>query len=375
MAIEQVRQGHRVDILTTGVVNPLEAKKFPSKLPKIQVHSDGYRILRVRNLSNAVAYHWKLHLAPELLSFFFHHAHKYDVIHLHEYRTTLNFAAAFFKWRTRARFLLQPHGVFQNFGGREIFKQIFDFFCKKTIDESVDHLLAISQKEATILEQHFPDLSTHLIYHGITKPPAAKNQPLIDLPKKFLLFVGRIHQVKNLDILVKAYTKSNLRKKNIHLVIAGNDDGYLRELQKLVVQSRMQTYIHYVGPVNIEEKFQLFRQALLNVYVTQDEPFGRVPLEAASVGCWSIISRTSGVAELQEKIDFADCVGSESISELASAMTTAIKRKKHVSLTDRKAILRLTWKKQAKLLEKVCRLPRKLGFSRPTLSDVLFSQA
>src|SRR5258708_6797096 len=95
MVGEQVKLGHQVDVLTTDVHDPHDSQT----LPAIEYHPDGYRIIRLKNLSNVFAYCFKFHVVPTAFLFFLFHAHEYDVIHLREYRTTLNIVAAVMKWR------------------------------------------------------------------------------------------------------------------------------------------------------------------------------------------------------------------------------------------------------------------------------------
>ncbi len=351
MVVEQVRAGHHVHVLTTTVHPPKE-----KAAPFMEKHKDGYTIFRIPNLSNTIAYRFKFHLAPGVLWFLFRHAHEYDIIHLREYRTTLNVAAALLKWTTNAKYILQPHGVFLNFGGKETFKHVFDVLFKKTIDQSIDRVIAISQKEFDILAQEFPIEKISLIYHGIVEPSPKTTLPF-SLPQKFLLYVGRLHQVKRLDYLLKAFARANLlKKREVHLVVAGNDEGCLESLQRLAVRLHINEFIHFIGAVNKNEKYSLYRRALATVYVTDNEPFGLVPLEAASVGCWSIIHEQSGAAELLRYETFADTIKGNTLKEFSVTMETAVRRKKKFSRSDRNRLLqKMSTAKQAQLLEETYR--------------------
>jgi glycosyltransferase involved in cell wall biosynthesis len=144
--------------------------------------------------------------------------------------------AALLKWRTAAQYILQPHGTFANFGGREVVKTVFDGLFKGIIDGSVDKVVAISEKERVILEKAFEPEKVSLVYHGIAMPqPRTSQVPTFTetLPNKFVLFVGRLHKVKRVDLLLKSFAKSGLINKNINLIIAGNDSGELENLKAL----------------------------------------------------------------------------------------------------------------------------------------------
>jgi glycosyltransferase involved in cell wall biosynthesis len=347
MVSSLVKQGHEVDVLTTDVFSSTERNKI-----LIEKVSSKHRIIRCRNISNWLAYTFKFHLAPGIFSFLWKHAHEYDVIHMHEYRTTLNVLAALLKGKTKAKFVLHAHGVYSNFGGREIFKDIFDFCFHKTIDSSLDQIIAISKKEFRILQKGFPLSKVQLLYHGLDTPIRSNKKfpQFANLPKKFILFVGRLHEVKRVDFLIKAYAESQLWKKDISLVIAGNDDGELVKLMKLVKKLHLEKHVVYVGTVNSTEKYQLYRNALLTSYVTYEEPFGNVPLEAASVGCWSIISKSSGVAELTTDFHFANVITGNNLKDFALHLKKLSAKRKRVSAFDQKELSKLSWKKHAQTL-------------------------
>ncbi len=344
MVLALLKRGHNVDMLTTDVYSGKERNKV-----LIEQVSPKYKIIRCRNISNWLAYNYKFHIAPGIFSFLWKHASEYDVIHLHEYRTIPNLLAALLKWRTKAKFVLHAHGVYSNFGGRELFKDMFDVCFQKIINSSLDQVIAISKKELGVLQKGFPLSKLQLLYHGLDTPLRSNKKfpQFLNLPSKFVLFVGRLHKVKRVDFLIKAYAESKLWKKDISLVIAGNDDGELSKLMKLVRKLHLEKHVVYVGTVNSTEKYQLYRKALFTAYVTHEEPFGNVPLEAASVGCWSIISKSSGVAELTNDIHFADVITGNNLKSFALHLKKLSAKRKRVSVLDQKELAKLSWKKHA----------------------------
>jgi glycosyltransferase involved in cell wall biosynthesis len=355
MVREQVKQGHQVDVLTTDI----QGAKKRSPLKEEQ-HPDGYRIFRVANISTSLAYHAKFHIAPGAVSFLWKHLPEYDVIHFHEYRTTLNVVAALLKWRTQAQYILQAHGLYLNFGGRHGPKEVFDFFFKKILDKSVDKVIAISQKELKQLQTVFPSQQLYLVYHGIAvaKTAAVQNStPELKLPSLFILFVGRLHKTKRIDFLLKAYAKSGLAKRQIEVVIAGNDEGELSELKRLAAHLKVASHVHFLNAVDNVQKNLLYQNALLTAYVTADEPFGRVPIEAAMQGCWSILSEDSGVAELTNMAKFASVISGKTIKEFSECLVEDITARKRVRKAAQRTLAQMTWKKQARGLQMVYKQP------------------
>ncbi len=94
------------------------------------------------------------------------------------------------------------------------------------------------------------------------------------------LFVGRIHPVKGIDLLIDAWKKLN--PGDWKLVIAGPDGG--NYVPALVEQIRGTT-IEYVGPVFDAKKEELYRNASLVLQPSLSENFSLTIVEALA---WSI---------------------------------------------------------------------------------------
>jgi glycosyltransferase involved in cell wall biosynthesis len=97
------------------------------------------------------------------------------------------------------------------------------------------------------------------------------------------LFVGRIHPVKGLALLIEAWAK--LRPRSWQLQIAGPDEiGYRHELERKVSGASLSDVVHFLGSLNDEAKEQTFANADLFVLPSFSESFGMVIGEALAHG-------------------------------------------------------------------------------------------
>lgn len=122
----------------------------------------------------------------------------------------------------------------------------------------------------------------------------------VDLSKKkpIILYTGRVHPEKGLDLLVEAYSKTNQAYK-LQIVGAwkvaagGGGEAYVDSLR----EKAKGVEIEFVGPIyNTEALNKYYEDASIFVYPSvaeQGETFGLAPLEAMAWGCAPIVSKLS----------------------------------------------------------------------------------
>lgn len=96
---------------------------------------------------------------------------------------------------------------------------------------------------------------------------------LMNLPKKFALYVGNAYPHKNLEFLIKSWESIDLP-----LVLAGGRSVFYDRLSKLIKSPN----IILVG--HIEDPTVLYKKAEIFVFPTLMEGFGLPPLEAMKHG-------------------------------------------------------------------------------------------
>ena len=64
---------------------------------------------------------------------------------------------------------------------------------------------------------------------------------------RIILYLGRIHERKGLNLLIRAFNQ--IRDDKLKLVIAGPDDHYLKRLKKLISDLGLEESIILTGPL------------------------------------------------------------------------------------------------------------------------------
>jgi len=117
-----------------------------------------------------------------------------------------------------------------------------------------------------------------------------------------LLFLGRLHQVKRVELLLRATAALRDRGADCVCLIAGTGDAdYEAHLRGLVQELRLADQVVFTGAVSGEEKLSLYQAADVFVLPSLQENFGMVLVEA--LACGTPVVTTRGVdiwEEIQE---------------------------------------------------------------------------
>ena len=125
---------------------------------------------------------------------------------------------------------------------------------------------------------------------------AVKNK--YNLPDRFLLFVGRILPVKNIETIINAYKIAKKRKRFDHkMVIVGHKTWFFPKIFSLIENLKLSDDIIFTGPV-YDELPAIYNLAHLFLFPSFYEAFPAVPLEAMACGTPVISSNTGGLPEV-----------------------------------------------------------------------------
>lgn len=125
---------------------------------------------------------------------------------------------------------------------------------------------------------------------------------------RVVLFLGRMHPVKGIDNLLKAWSVIQDIHPDWRLEIAGSDvtngmsSGYLLEL-KTLARSLKTKRVFFMGELNGDQKFRAYRKADLYVLPSRSENFGVTIAESLASG--TPVLTTTGTP--WEKLNEKDC--------------------------------------------------------------------
>ena len=295
-----VKRGHEVVVYTT------DAKDFGSRMVISSDNIvDGVKVHRFRNVSLTLVKKFKLFITPQLVSLVKMEIKKFNVIHLHEYRTFQNIVVHHYARKYGLPYVLQAHGSFPRIGAWPGLKWLFDVFFGYRVLRDASKVIALSRVEA---EQYsgmgLPEEKIEVIPNGIDLSEYADLPPKgcfkkkfgIDENDKIVLYLGRIHRIKGIDILVKAFTDVIKKLDNVRLVVVGPDDGYLSEIEALIRNLKIENDVLITGPLYGRDKIEAYVDADIYVLPSRYEIFGMTILEVAACARPIVATDVSGAA-------------------------------------------------------------------------------
>jgi glycosyltransferase involved in cell wall biosynthesis len=109
--------------------------------------------------------------------------------------------------------------------------------------------------------------------------------------QRFVLFLGRLHYVKRVDWLVRAFAKLAATVADVHLVLAGPDCGTRSQIEQAVKNLGLGSRVHFVGPLYGQQKYAAMVGARCFCQPSVYETFSMSILEAMACGLPPVITR------------------------------------------------------------------------------------
>lgn len=116
---------------------------------------------------------------------------------------------------------------------------------------------------------------------------------------KYLLYIGKIEDRRNILFLLETFELTLLRDKNIKLIIVGKgEEQYIKKCKKFIEEKNLENKIIYFESLRQEELPNLFKYSDIFLLPTKYEIFGMVLLESMYFGLPVITSLNGGSSTL-----------------------------------------------------------------------------
>lgn len=294
-----VERGHEVVVFTS------DAKDMDTRIKYSTTEIDGAQVQYLRNINMITVKKSKFFITPSLCSRVKTEIRSFDVIHLHEYRTFQNMVVAYYAKKYGIPYVLQAHGSLPRIG-KIRFKWFFDKVFGYKILKGASKVIALSSFEAEqFLCMGVPEEKIIIMPNGIDLSEYSDLPPKRSFKSKFglvdkekiVLYLGRIHRIKGIDFLVRAFANIVEKLDDVKLVIAGPDDGYLDEIENLIKALKIEEKVLITGPLYGKDKLAAYVDAEVYVLPSRYETFPMTVLEASACGTPIILTENCGIVE------------------------------------------------------------------------------
>jgi len=345
------KEGHEVTIITTEYkYDPVYARSL-----------ENVNLIPFKQVANLGLFLF----SPGIKKWLRSNISKYDIIHMHNFRSYQNNIVCKYAKEYRVPYIVQPHGSLPRIVEKKALKTLYDIVWGNEILKHASKIVAVSNNEVEQFKRAgIPDKKIYVIPNGVnyipstSLPPYGQFREQYDIREKHvIMYIGRIHEIKGIDFLIPAFNLfvQSWTRSNVALVVIGPDDGYQSILEDLVKQLDIADYVRFIGFINPVEA--AYRDADVLVYPSVYEIFGLVPFEALLCGTPVIVTQDCGCGEIVKEAECGYLVRYGDVAGLAGTLRFALEHpdvnRRMVEAGKRYIEKRLAWECVVKQFEEM----------------------
>ncbi len=229
----------------------------------------------------------------------------YDAVVVHGIWQYTSFGVWRAVHKTNTPYFVFPHGMLdpwfkRTYPLKHLKKLLYWPWAEYRVLRDAKAVLFTSEEERRLARQSFAHYRCRevVVNYGTAAPDidllAARDEFLKAFPaleeKKFLLFLGRLHEKKGCEELIRAF--AGLETFPVQLVIAGPcaDEEYLQRLRRLTTELGCLNRVTFTGMLRGNLKWGAFAAAEAFILPSHQENFGIAVVEALACGKSVLIS-------------------------------------------------------------------------------------
>jgi glycosyltransferase involved in cell wall biosynthesis len=277
------QHGHAVEIVSLDGPDAEGVRSFPGKVHALGPGRGSYGY------------------APRLVPWLKKSRADFDAVLVHGIWNYPSFAV----WRalhgTSTPWFVFPHGMLdpwfkRTYPLKHLKKWLYWPWAEYRVLRDASAVLFTSEEERRLARESFALYRARevVVNFGTAAPEVDLDHARVDflrefpqlLDKEILLFLGRLHEKKGCDDLLRAFIAAAAASPKLHLVLAGPcaDDGYLAHLSRLTSASSSGEHVTFAGMLTGERKWGALAAAEVFILPSHQENFGIAVVEALACG-------------------------------------------------------------------------------------------
>ena len=211
---------------------------------------------------------------------------KPSIIHIHCVWEPVVRHVALYARKRRIPYVLSTHGMLHPYAiAQKRFKKWVYMQVFPSILKGAGELYSLNLEEAEYVARRFRRPSS-VLANGIVVADYEKPEQGIFRAKRpelagrdFVLFVGRLHPIKGIDLLTRSFAHARKRGMELDLVIVGPDDGARGGVESLARELGIEKHVHFTGGLFGAEKRDAFAACTIFAHRPRFEGFGITVVE------------------------------------------------------------------------------------------------
>jgi glycosyltransferase involved in cell wall biosynthesis len=303
LAVNEIMAQTSAALAPRGRVCLLSAGETDFAVPAGTVH---YRSTEVRRWSGRWRY------APEYQDACERIAREQGIalVHIHGVWTHPTLAAGRAARRCNIPTVLTNHGQLTPWALRQpgvlgrVRKQLYLRLMAERLFQAISVFHAITPLERDELYQLFPRNRIEVIPNSLDLAEVDRAVGSSSMADKepYILFVGRLHPKKGVDLLLEAFNRADIPSGWRLIIVGPSDDAsYEERLHRIACAGTRSSMIEFRGPIwSAAEKYQMMRGARVAVVPSHSEVVALVNLEASACGTPTITTLSTGLFDWEE---------------------------------------------------------------------------
>ena len=317
-------QNNIVTLVTAGI--DLELIKFNNYQLKLKIENINtiFFLPNLNIMGMRISYLFYKYLSKETRNF--------DLIVIHSIYKFHSTIASIYSKKFNVPFIIRPHGSLDSFlinNSKTLLKKFFiNIFEKRNFRNAsaIQFSCNLERKNAQKYISYWK--KSLIIPEGIEKHNFYnKRKVFLRNNTMNILFLGRIHKKKGIEILLEALSKI-VNKVNFQFTLVGSGDKeYKNYIFKMIDDKNLGSYCNITGYVSSSIKREIYNKTDLFILPSYGENFGIAVVEAMSFGIPVIVSNKVGIFDSIVN-NQAGLVVNNSVDELVEAIKFINNKKK-----------------------------------------------
>ena len=282
---------NEVTLVTSGIDNELyNFKTFQINL-KIENINTIFFVPNFSLMGMRFSYLFYKYLSKEIA--------KFDLIVIHSIYKFHSTIASIYSKKFNVPYVIRPHGSLDPFliyNGKTILKKIFISIFEKRNFKNASAIQFSCELERENAQKFISCWkNTLIIPEGIKNNFYNKRKVFLKKNTLNILFLGRIHKKKGIELLIEALGKIK-SKVNFHFTLVGSGDkSYEDYIFQMIDENNLSNFCTITGYISTSMKQKIYEKTDLFILPSYGENFGIAVVEAMSFGIPVLVTNKVGI--------------------------------------------------------------------------------